>query len=204
MLVPVRGAAPSIVCPRCGREAPPADSVAAFVTCQGCGLAIRADAQERQVPVRRARPESKAEGDAGPARPVRPSRKLSPRQILFILAAVFGAGIVLECLPSAREQREQAAREQVEARVRQDREAAELEAAKWSALGVLASGGPACERVVTVIGLPCRTADETNQTLLREAIRRALLELGQGSGAPARCGDVVVELERARRTFDCE
>jgi hypothetical protein len=102
----VRGPAPSIVCPRCEREAPPQDAIGKLTTCRTCGLVFDAAPRERQVPVRRRRPEPEPEVEVAPEPAEKPAEKpedlpvwrrpLTALQVVGILALIFGLAILME------------------------------------------------------------------------------------------------------------
>lgn len=100
----MRGAAPSIVCPRCEQEAPPQDAIAKLATCRACGLVFDAAPRDRQVPVRRRRtePEPEAEPEVEEAPPRR--RGLTPLQIAGVLAVIVALALIIEG-PGPREPR---------------------------------------------------------------------------------------------------
>nr|HEX4312886.1 hypothetical protein [Kofleriaceae bacterium] len=87
-----RGAAPSLICPRCRTEAPPAMGVTAMVTCTACGLVFSATPHDAQMPARL------VAAPAGMRDRPEPPRRPSARAIaLASFVAVFGlaAAIVL-------------------------------------------------------------------------------------------------------------
>jgi hypothetical protein len=67
----VRGAAPSITCPRCQLAAPPQEAIANFVTCLGCGMSFDAAYREPVVAPRR-RPPLEVDWDTGGPAPLLP------------------------------------------------------------------------------------------------------------------------------------
>jgi hypothetical protein len=106
----VRGAAPSIVCPRCEQEAPPQEALGKFATCRSCGLVFDAAPRDRQVPVRRRRTEAEAEVEREPESEPEPEpepeperkgappwqRRLTPLQIVAVLIGIVGLAVLLE------------------------------------------------------------------------------------------------------------
>src|SRR5207248_7381825 len=87
----MRGPAPSLECPRCGRESPPSAELGPFTTCRGCGLSFDAAPRERQVPLRR-RPTME---DPEPVPKPRQRGALTIWQALAITVLVYGAAVLL-------------------------------------------------------------------------------------------------------------
>jgi hypothetical protein len=101
----VRGAAPSIVCPRCEQEAPPQDAIAKLATCRACGLVFDAAPRDRQVPVRRRRPEPEPEPEPPePEASPPPRRGLTPLQIAGVIVVILALALIVEG-PGPREPR---------------------------------------------------------------------------------------------------
>lgn len=89
----MRGAAPSVVCPRCAHESPPSGA-GRFMTCAKCGMSIDSNAGERQESVR-GRVREKPEIEIDPTLPVRPSTfPLALAISIALFVTVGGAGIV--------------------------------------------------------------------------------------------------------------
>lgn len=171
----MRGAAPSIVCPRCGQQAPPAGEVSRFVTCAGCGMSIDSTARERLVPVRRARPESEPPVVEAPV--VKKQRKpgdLSALQIFLILGALFGgAYIKTEYFPSDDDRARQAEIDEIQASHRATRAHHDREMSKIRASLHATTGDPACVRLSGLVTDPPKCSTQEAQATLRREIEDA-------------------------------
>jgi hypothetical protein len=94
----VRGAAPSIVCPRCEQEAPPQDALGKLATCRTCGLIFDAAPRDRQVPVRRRRTEPELEPAASEPEVKLPvgRRPLTPLQVVGVVVLILAVALLIE------------------------------------------------------------------------------------------------------------
>jgi hypothetical protein len=77
----VRGPAPSITCPRCDLDAPPADTLGKLTTCTRCGLSFDAAPRERLVSAKSRRapePAPEPDDEPPPRSPPKPARAVRP------------------------------------------------------------------------------------------------------------------------------
>ncbi|MBA3393929.1 MAG: hypothetical protein H0T89_14880, partial [Deltaproteobacteria bacterium] len=165
-------------------------------------MSIDAAARERQVPVRRSRPESDQVPVARPAKPRKPGA-LSGLQIVLILVALFGgAYIKTEYFPSRRQQAQQREIDEIQ-RENRERSSAGLQRLEDLRMRSLPSTDvEACDRLTQLAVGTCKTAANAGE--LQTVIDRAIQEASTSSGAVAGCTATVSSIEAARARLRCD
>ncbi|MFN0253140.1 MAG: hypothetical protein ACKV2T_40075 [Kofleriaceae bacterium] len=188
----MRGAAPSVVCPRCGNESPPSGA-GRFMTCAKCGMSIDAQAGERQQAVR-GRVKEKPETEIDPSLPRTPSKfpfALSLAALVAILGIAIGAVVYVRSRPPelSDEQRENLAYvKQMQAAYR----------TLWDSTPAVHES-VACRHLADVVARPCKPT--VNVDVL--ALDQAVLALAQ-PGAPFACVNAVTAFTQSRIDAKCD
>ncbi len=196
----MRGAAPSIVCPRCEREAPPADTIGQFTTCLGCGMVFDAAPRERLVSVKKPeRPE--------PTEPTKPPVSWSgPLRAWQIVVALVGIGVLAyiktEYFPSEEDRRRQAEIDQIQAENRAQ-SAARLRELRAARVRMIEIAGPRCAPFAELLRRPwlCPTTDAYHQ-LERES-DASYDTFMAGSNVDAACAGATARITIASKRLGC-
>lgn len=187
----MRGAAPSVVCPRCGNESPPSGA-GRFMTCAKCGMSIDASAVERQHAVR-GRVKERPEVEIDPALPPKPSKfPLGPAIALAVLVigGATTAAYILVLQPGGASD---AQRENLRVvKVKQ-----EAFATLWDSFPD-AHQWTACKHLKEVVDRPCKSTVD--------ASRLAFEDAAVALAGPSRqsCADAVTVFLQSRTDAKCD
>lgn len=188
----MRGAAPSVVCPRCAHESPPSGA-GRFMTCAKCGMSIDSNAGERQESVR-GRVREKPEIEIDPTLPVRPSTfPLALAISIALFVTVGGAGIVAYIMMKPAKVTDEQT-ENLRAVESMQKAFAQL----WDAsLG--AHDAPSCRMLAEIVRKPCRVT--VKPSLL--AFDEAFVAISTADKART-CVSAVEAFSRSRFAADCD
>jgi len=144
----VRGAAPSVVCPRCGNESPPSGA-GRFMTCAKCGMSIDSNAGERQEAVR-GRVREKPEVVIDPTLAPTPSK--FPLGFAITVAVFVAGGIAFLAYELAMRKPDDAAEQRENQRILAAKQKAFAQVVEKK---VIALDSPSCKMLVEIVMKPC-------------------------------------------------
>lgn len=187
----MRGAAPSVVCPRCGHESPPSGA-GRFMSCAKCGMSIDSQAEPPQERVRRPTETPEVEVEVDPTLPPTPSKfPFIPALVALLVVtgiAIYGGSRMMA-------NRRDAAKE------RENLHTVELMQQAFSeAIARLAEHPPtgACKVLLEIVQRPCLSTVEPEKLDFDEAV------LALTTDNASACVDAVEHVSRSRVDAHCD